>query len=77
MPMMNGNWYGCGGLFMVVFWVFLIAAVAWLVLTLAGPRITSAGEGSAKRILEERFARGEIDAEELRVRRAAIEEASR
>lgn len=77
MPMMNGYWYGFGGLFMVLFWVFVIAAIVWLVLTLARPRITSGGESSAKRILEERLARGEIDAEEFRVRRAAIEEAAR
>ena len=77
MPMMNGYWYGFGGLFMVLFWVFVIAAIVWLVLTLARPRITSGVESSAKRILEERLARGEIDAEEFRVRRAAIEEAAR
>lgn len=77
MPMMNGYGYGFGGLFMVLFCVFVIAAVVWLVLTLARPRMTSGGESNAKRILEERLARGEIDAEEFRVRRAAIEEATR
>ncbi len=77
MPMMNGYGYGFGGLFMVLFWVFVIAAVVWLVLTLARPRMTAGGESNAKRILEERLARGEIDAEEFRVRRAAIEETTR
>ena len=77
MPMMNGYWYGFGGLFMVLFWVFVIAAVVWLVLTLARPRSTGGSESSATRILEERLARGEIDAEEFRVRRAAIAESVR
>jgi putative membrane protein len=77
MPMMNGYGYGLGGLFMVLFWVFVIAAIVWLVPTLARPRITTGGESTAKRILEERLASGEIDAEEFRVRRAAIEEAVR
>ena len=48
MPMMNGYWLGLGGLFMVLFWVFV-------------------------RILDERLARGEIDAEEFRTRRVALE----
>ena len=77
MPMMNGYWYGFGGLFTVLFWVFVIAAIVWLVLTLARPQVASGAESGAKRILEERLARGEIDAEEFRVRRAAIEEAAR
>ena len=77
MPMMNGYGYGFGGLFMVLFWVFVIAAVVWLVRTLARPRMTAGGESNARRILEERLARGEIDAEEFRVRRAAIEETTR
>ncbi len=77
MPMMNGYGYGFSGLFMMLFWVFVIAAIVWLVLTLARPRMTTGGESSGRRILEERLARGEIDAEEFRVRRAAIEEATR
>lgn len=77
MPMMNGYWYGFGGLFMVLFWVFVIAAIVWLALTLARRGVTTGGEGGATRILEERLARGEIDAEEFRVRRAAIAESVR
>jgi putative membrane protein len=71
--MMYGCGFGLGGLVMVLFWVFVVALVVWLVLTLS----RSQGRGNdgpvgALRILEERLARGEIDAEEFRVRRAAI-----
>lgn len=76
MPMMNGYGFGFGGLFMVLFWIFVIAGIVWLVLTLARRQPTSEDRG-ARRILEERLARGEIDAEEFRVRRAAIEEGTR
>jgi putative membrane protein len=41
----------------------------WAVRRFSEPR----GDASARRILEERFARGEIDAEEFRSRLAALE----
>ncbi len=75
---------GHGGLWvlmlvaMVVFW----GAVAWIIVTLVrhrggpvaapGPAIDPTG-ASGRRILDERFARGEIDEEEYRRRRAVIE----
>jgi hypothetical protein len=75
MPMMNGYWFGLGGLFMVLFWVFVIAGIVWLVLTLSRSqaRASDEGRGAAVRILEERLARGDINAEEFRTRRAALE----
>ena len=75
MPMMNGYWFGLGGVLMVLFWVFVIAGIVWLVLTLSRSqtRASDEGRGAAVRILEERLARGEIDAEEFRTRRAALE----
>lgn len=76
--MMYGYSFGVGGLFMMLFWVFVIALVVWLVLTLSRSQTRSTGgQGSALGILEERFARGEIDAEEFRVRRAAISDGKR
>ena len=78
MPMMNGYWFGLGGLMMVLFCVFLIAGIVWLVLALSRPQTRGRdGAPDAIRILEERLARGEIDAEEFRTRRAALEGASR
>lgn len=78
MTMMDGYWFGFGGLVMLLFWVFLIAGIVWLVLTLGRSQArTGEGTGSARRILEERLARGEIDVEEFRSRRAALEEHGR
>ena len=57
---------------MIVFWGAVIALVAWVV------RRPDSGRGPArpdpKTILEERFARGEIDREELEERRRVLEE---
>ena len=78
MPMMDGYGFGLGGLVMVLFWVFAIAGIVWLVLTMSRSQFPrGGGASSALRILEERLARGEIDAEEFRARRAAIAEATR
>lgn len=77
MPMMDGYWFGFGGLLMLLFWIFVIAGIVWLVLALSRSQVRGGGESSALRILEERLARGEIDAEEFRTRRAAIEEVKR
>ena len=63
-----------GPIFMILFWVFLIAGVVWLFLAVArqsGDR--SAGTRSpALAILAERLAKGEIDVEEYKARAAAI-----
>ncbi len=63
-----------GPIFMVLVWVFFIAAVVWVVLALtrSAGTATADRQSGALRILEDRFARGEIDAEELRARRQAI-----
>ncbi len=59
-------WWGIG--VMVVFWGAAIAFGVWAVRRSAGrPR------SSALRILEERFAKGEIDAEEFERQRALLE----
>lgn len=76
--MMDGYWFGFGGLLMLLFWVFVIAGIVWLVLALSRSQFPRGGtQSGALRILEERLARGEIDAEEFRTRRAAIEEVKR
>lgn len=77
MPMMNGYCFGFGGLFMLLFWVFVIAGILWLVLTLSRTQMRGGEESSALRILEDRLARGDIDPEEFRTRRAAITEGKR
>ena len=79
--MMNGYGYGFGGVMMVLVWVFVVALIVWLVLTLARsqsqPGSTSSPTNGALRILQERLARGEIDVEEYRLRRAALEGGAR
>ena len=85
MMMWDGTW-GMGGfawLWMILFSVFVISGIVWLALTLArsaGPGGSGTGraEGdSAERILGDRLARGEIDAEEYRTRLAALREGRR
>jgi putative membrane protein len=76
---MHGYWFGFGGLLMLLFCIFVIAGIVWLVLALSRPQRVrgGGGESSALRILEERLARGDLDTEEFRTRRAAIEETKR
>jgi putative membrane protein len=71
-------WYGDGttwwgwllmSLMMIAFWGGVIWLV-WYVVTRAGS--TGRPASSPETILDERFARGEIDAEEYRVRRDAL-----
>ena len=65
-PGMMDSWWGVGTL---LFWAAVIV-VGVLVVRRAGRSET---EDSARRILDERFARGEIDAEERSARRRVLE----
>ena len=68
--MMWGYGFGwLGWLLMTAWWVLVIAGVVWLVRT-AGSRGT-AGDG-ARRILDERFASGDLTVEEYEQRRRAL-----
>lgn len=80
--MMGGYSFGLGGVWMmgawILFWVFIVAGIVWLVLALGrSQRLDGNGSHTALRILEDRLARGEIDPEEFRTRRAAIEGGTR
>ena len=57
---MMGGW-GYGWFVMLTFWLLFVVGLVWLVTTL-----TRGGDGGARRILDERFAAGELTAEELR-----------
>ena len=62
-------------LMMIVFWGGLIALVVWAVRSFGNPAGTERRRESppdALAILEERFARGEIDQEEFERRRAVL-----
>lgn len=71
------HWF-LGPILMLLFLAVLIAAVVLLVRWLSGPGGGLSGgqqsSGSARQILEDRFARGEIDEEEFRRRKQALEE---
>ena len=57
--------FGFGGGFMWFFWILVLVAVAWLV-AIAARGAVGAGKKSesALEILEQRYARGEIDRDE-------------
>lgn len=56
-----------GWIFMLLMWFLIVAGVIWLVRGVFDPR--DAGYHCARRILDERFAAGEITAEEYESRR--------
>ncbi len=68
--MMDGIGMGFGGGFMWLIWIAVILLIVWAV------RDTRPGGGHPKRtpleILDDRYARGEIDDEEYRRRRATL-----
>jgi putative membrane protein len=62
-----------GGLMMIVFWGSLIVLMVLLVRWLGGAGDSAPrSRGSALQILQERFARGEIDKEEYEERRRIL-----
>ncbi|ASJ07682.1 hypothetical protein A3L08_08030 [Thermococcus pacificus] len=73
--MMGFGWFGWFGmLFMVIFWVAVIVGIAWLVKWLSEQG--SGGNRSSRRraleILDEKYARGEIDDKEYERRRRKL-----
>ncbi|MBE3597775.1 MAG: SHOCT domain-containing protein [Limnochordaceae bacterium] len=75
-------WYGSwwiGGVMTIVFWALVIAGIVLLVRALTSPGRTwaRAEESRAMAILEERFARGEITAEEFRHMRDELRQSRR
>ena len=72
--MMGGGGFGFGhGLFGLLFWLVVVVAVVWVLRgTWRGTSGKAHDTGDAKspmEILEERYARGEIDQEEFERRR--------
>ena len=57
--------WGCGGWFMMSFWIVLVAAIVYLLLKgITQQKPHHAKEDSALEILKKRYARGEISKEE-------------
>jgi len=77
-PGMMGGWGmgWFGGIFMMAFWVLLIVAlvffIRWLIRSSGRAADGVAGRSRAIEILKERYARGEIDAEEFEERRLLL-----
>jgi putative membrane protein len=70
----NGNGWSFGdwalmGLMMLVFWGLVIGAIIAVVRGRAGTNPGTQSSSQAMHLLEERFARGEIDADEFAARR--------
>lgn len=67
-----GGWWMA--LWMLLFWAGLILLVVWAVRAVSGEGrgANGAGRSNALRILEERFARGEIDRDEFEERRSVL-----
>jgi putative membrane protein len=67
------GWLGMG-LFMLVFWGFVILGIVLLVRSLGSVRSPDSRKGrpTPTEILDERFARGEIDEGEYHLRLAAL-----
>lgn len=74
--MMNGA-FGGGWITMLLIWVVVIAAVVWIASrsfpSRSGGGDSRAADATSKQILDERFARGEIDADEYRRLRRELE----
>ena len=65
-PWGAGGWWA-GMLAMLAFWIILVGGVVWAVRILSrGVGANGRDQSRALAILEERFARGEISAEEFR-----------
>ncbi len=71
--MMYGGFGGLGFLWMLLFWVGIVVLIVWGVRQFSGDTSSRDAGDRALEILEERFARGEIDADEFHRRRAELE----
>lgn len=64
----SGMW-GWGFLWMALFWGLLITGIVWLVRAATGRPDRPDGAQAARRVLDERLARGEISPDEYTERR--------
>jgi len=74
--MMNdGGFMGFGGGFMWIFWIVLIVVIIALVRGLGGSgTITNTNQRTPLQLLEERYAKGEIDEQEFEQRKRKLSE---
>ena len=62
---------GIGLIFMIFFWVAVIAGLVWLVKTVGGSNLQFPGQiqsgANAREILDQRYARGDLDREQYEI----------
>jgi putative membrane protein len=73
----HGGWgfggWAAMGLMMLLFWGLIIVGVVAVIRSWRpGPQDARGGQSNARRLLDERFARGEIDEEDYRKRREVL-----
>ena len=69
------GWHNYGGGFMWIFWILIIAALLWFVVTATRNRESNSTRNkSALEILQERYARGEIDRDEFEQKKMDLSE---
>jgi putative membrane protein len=67
-----GGFGGFGMIFMLLFWVGIVVLVVWGVRNLGNNRTERDISNRGLEILEERYARGEIDTDEFNRRRSEL-----
>jgi len=69
-----GDWMGGGFIFMLFFWVLIIIAVVYLVRNTSSPRRGETPmEKTPLQILQERYAKGEIDKKEYEEKKKELQ----
>lgn len=71
--MYDGFGMGLGGGFMWIFWLLLILVLVWAIRAGTSRSDDQARHRTPRELLDERFARGEIEEEEYRKRRSELE----
>ncbi len=64
--------YGFSWIWMVLFWVAVVGLIAWAIARLTPLEPGRQSSGTARTILDERYARGELDEDEYRRRRGEL-----
>jgi len=67
-----GGFGGFGMIWMLLFWVGVVVLIVWAVRNVGSSKVERDTSNRALEILEERYARGEIDVDEFNQRRSEL-----